>query len=372
MLKNYMGVVTLNENQSDIRGLTKNRPLASVPIAGRYRVIDFILSNMVNSGIVNIGIFNKNDSRSLVDHLGKGKPWDLDRKIDGLFLFNFNIDNSTNIDVKVLENYMEYFHRSKQEYVILGSSHMLCNIDLEKAARNHEASGKEITVIYKKVNNSDISFYNCDILEIDENNKVMSVGKNIGSQKNANVSMEMFIMKKETLINIIYKLIKTGNYNTLKDSIYRNIENVDVNAYEFEGYLECINSLKIYYKVNMDMLNLNITKDLFNKNRRIYTKVKDEPPTKYNKVPKVSNALIANGCIVKGEVKKSIIGRNVHIEEGAIVENCIILQSCKIHKDAKLSNVIIDKNVTVEENTELKGTSEFPLFIEKQNTITSH
>ncbi|MCY6483868.1 glucose-1-phosphate adenylyltransferase subunit GlgD [Clostridium aestuarii] len=372
MLNNYMGVITLNENQVDIRGLTTNRPLASVPIGGRYRIIDFVLSNMVNSGIVNIGIFNKNDSRSLIDHLGKGKPWDLDRKIDGLFLFNFNIANSNNSDMKILENYMEYFHRSKQKYVIWASSYMLCNIDLEEAAKKHEASGKEITVIYKTVNNADKSFYNCDILNINQNNIVQSVGKNLCVEKNANISMEIFIMKKETLINLIYKCIKTGKYVTLKDSIYKNVKDINVNAYEFQGYCECINSIKLYYKANMDMLNLSVTEDLFNKNRPIYTKIKDEPPTKYTKNTKTSNSLIANGCIIQGTVNNSIISRNVHIHKDAVITNCIILQSCKIHRGTKLNNVIIDKNVIVEKNTELKGTPEFPLLIEKQKTINSH
>lgn len=372
MLKDYMGILTLNENESDIRSLTTNRPLASIPIGGRYRVIDFILSNMVNSGIQNIGIFTQSNSRSLVDHLGTGKPWDLDRKLDGLFLFNFNINDSSNYDIKMLRNNMEYLYRSRQKNVILASSYVICNIDFDDAVRNHEASGRDITVIYKKINNADKNLFNCDVLNIDKTNKVISVGKNIGAEKTANISTEMFIMKKEILINLIYKCIQTGYYAALKDSIYKNIDDLNVNAYEFTGYIECINSINRYYTANMDMLNQKVTEDLFFKNGYIYTKIKDEPPTKFTENSKVAHSLIANGCIVQGTVENSVISRHVKVHKDVKIKNCIILQNCEIKEGARLTNVIIDKNVIIEKNSKLKGTPDFPLVIEKKSIINSY
>ena len=366
MLKNYIGILMLNEQEDNIKSLTKSRPIASIPIGGRYRIIDFVLSNMVNSGIHNIGIFTNTKSRSLVDHLGSGKPWDLDRKINGLFLFNLTSERAQLRDIDILSGNMEYIYRTKQEYVIISSSNMLCNMDFNEAAKYYEESGSDITLIYKKTNNGRRHYVNSSTLYINEENKVLSVGKNIGADDKLNISMEMFIMKKSFLITIVNKCIQTGYHSSIKAAIYNQVSKLNVNAYEFKGYLQCINSIKNYYKTSMDMLNSKITKELFYNKGLIYTKSKDEAPTKYFSGAKVNNALISNGCILKGKIEKSIISRRVIVHAGAVIKNCIIFQNCEIKKGCKLTNVIIDKNTIIPENTVLEGDEEFPVVIEKK------
>ena len=367
MLKDYMGILDLNENDTNIRSLTHNRPLASIPIGGRYRIVDFILSNLVNSGIQNIGIFTKGNSRSLIDHLGAGKPWDLNRKINGLFVFNGSVSGSN--DIEMLKDNMDYLYQSRQENVILASTFMLCNIDLDEAARAHEESGRDMTMIYKKVHDGKKKFIDCDVLNIDKQNRVLSVGKNIGIDDENNISMQMFIMKKETLINFISECVKTGYYNSIKDSIYRNAKKLDINAYEYKGYLSCINSIQSFYQSNMDMLDININRELFFNNGLIYTKVKDESPTKYSCDCNVINSLVANGCIIEGNVKNSIISRRVIVHKGAELNNCIIMQNCEIGENARLTNVIMDKDVIVQKDVELKGHPENPLTIGKKAVV---
>lgn len=357
----------LNEKEDNIKSLTKTRPIASIPIGGRYRVIDFVLSNMVNSGIYNIGIFTNTNSRSLADHLGSGKSWDLARKINGLFLFNFTSDRSELRDIDAISNNMEYIHRTKQDYVIISSSYMLCNMDYNEAAEYHEQSGSDITLIYKKTNHGKKHYLDCSTLYINEENKVLSIGKNIGAEEKLNISMEMFIMKKTTLIDIINKAVQTGYHHSLKEAICDGIEELNVNAYEFKGYVQCINSVRNYYKTSMDMLNGKVTKELFFNNGLIFTKGKDEAPTKYFNGSDVNNSLISNGCILKGSIEKSVISRRVIIHPGAEIKNCIIFENCEIKEGCKLSNVIIDKNTIINENTVLKGDEEFPVVIEKKN-----
>jgi glucose-1-phosphate adenylyltransferase len=215
-------------------------------------------------------------------------------------------------------------------------------------------------------------------LNINKNNSVVGVGKNITvSQENVNddftnggtvnLSMDMFIISKNTLLYLINNCIKTGNWIDLRNCVYNNIMNLDVNAYEFKGYLSYINSIQSYYKANMDILNLEVSNDLFFTNGPIYTKIMDESPTKHFSTSNVSNSLIANGCLIKGTVNNSILSRRVCVEEGAEINNCIIMQGCKIKSNAKLSNIIIDKNNVVEENTELKGDINFPLVLEKRS-----
>lgn len=365
MNNDYMGIISLNENDENIKNLTGARPLAAVPIGGRYRIIDFVLSNMVNAGLTNVGIYTQSRSRSLMDHLDSGKDWDLNRKIGGLFIFNFNCFNSITNDVNLIKENIEYLYRSKQDKVIFASSNMVCNIDYKKAIEFHEKEGKDITVIYKKVKDGTTNFVNCNALNIDENNSVISVGRNMGTENEVNISMDMFIMNKETLLNIVNECVSEGYYKSIKNCIYSKLKELDINAYEFNGYLTCINSTRTFYKANMDMLNPKISKELFFSKRPIYTKVKDEPPTKYSLGSDVTNSLIANGSVIEGEVKNCIISRRVTVGKGAKLEDCIIMQNCEIKENAKLTKVIIDKNVVIEKNKELKGDGEFPVVIEK-------
>lgn len=363
MLKDYMGILTLNENDDGLKRLTRNRTIASIPFGGRYRIIDFALSNMVNSGISNIGIFADTKSRSLLDHLGSGKPWDLDRKNSGIFLFSYNGNKD---DLNLLQHNMDYLYKSKENYVIISPSYMICNLDYKKAAQFYENSGKDITVIYKPLDSSDTLFKDCDVLNIDSDGRVISVGRNIGSPSDSKISLEVFIMRKQVFIDLVLKGIKTGMYTTLKDAVYKNINNLYINSYEYTEYAACINSINSFYKANMDMLNLHINRDLFFKNGSIYTKVHDESPTKYEDTSRVSNSLIANGCIIGGTVENSIIFRRVNIEKDVHIKNCIIMPNCIIGENAKLSNVILDKNVLVETHKDLRGHEDMPLVLEKK------
>jgi glucose-1-phosphate adenylyltransferase len=372
MINDYMAMILLTENDEDIRGLTKNRTIASTPLGGRYRVVDFALSNIVNAGIKNVGMFvGKQNSRSLVDHLGNGEPWDLDRKRDGIFLFNFAAGENSVTDISILENNMEYFYRSRQEKVFISTSYMVCAMDVKKAVKEHEQSGADITVIYKNVDNADKSFHDCDTVDVDKEGYVKGIGKNLGFKKEENISLESFVIDKKLLLKLMCNATQKGKYSSIKELVKYNLDKYKVKGHEFKGYLRCINSTKEYYKFNMDLLRSEVRNDLFFKHGGVYTKIKDTPPSLFKKEALVKNSLIANGCIIGGKVNKSIISRHVIIEEGAEVEECVILQDCIIKKDAKIKNVIIDKNTTITIGEELKASPEFPLVIEKKIGISS-
>ena len=373
MLNNYMGILLLGEDDTDIRGLTKNRSIASIPIGGRYRVIDFALSNLTNAGVTNIGLYTKQiNSRSLVDHLGDGSPWDLDRKRDGLFLFHASGATVQGItDVGNLKNNLEYLYRSKQENVIVTTSYMVCNMDIKDMIRTHEKSGADITMAYKSVEDADVSFENCDTLKLDEKGNILGIGKNLHFKKKENISMETFILSKAAFIKILAESTQVGEYSNIRDLLTMSREGLMVKGYEFDGYLKCVNGTKQYYNLNMDILNGDVRKDLFFKNGRIFTKIKDTPPSKFSSGSKVRNSLVANGAVIEGKVINSVVARHVRIEEGAEIENCIILQDCKIGKNAKLKNIIIDKNTVINSGEELKAAKDFPLVIEKKVGIST-
>ena len=373
MIKDYMAIFNLCENENEIRSLTTNRPIASIPFASRYRVIDFMLSNMVNSGIKNVGIFTQSNSRSLVDHIGTGKPWDLNRKNDGLFLFNHGLNDLVNHDSKLLKNNMEYIYRSQNDSVILTSSYMICNMDIGDLVDQHEQSCCDITMVYKHSDTADRDFQNCYTLVVDrDKGRVTGAGKNIGFMQSADVCMEIFVMKKELFVDLLYKTASNSSKGSLYNVIFSEINAYQVNAYEFTGYLACINSVKSYYKANMDMLTYDNRRELFMAdNRPVYTKIKDEHPTLYAAGCHVYNSLVADGCIIKGTVQNSLVARYVVIENDVELDNCIILQNCCIKAGSKLSNVIIDKNAIIEQGTELKGSAQYPLVVEKRNFLSN-
>jgi glucose-1-phosphate adenylyltransferase len=370
MINDYMGIISLIDDDSNIKSLTRNRQLASIPIGGRYRIIDFTLSNMVNSGVRNIGIFTNSNSRSLMDHLGSGKDWDLDRRRNGLFVFNSHDTISNRSDITLIKNNIEYLHRSHQSHVIYSYSNMICNIDYKKAIEFHEKSKSDVTLIYKNIKNGKTNFLGNQTLNLDENKKVLSIGNNVGSQDELTVYANMFIINKDVLISILSECISTGYYTTISQYISENIKKLSINAFELDCYLEKVDSIENYYKINMDMLKTKINRELFFADRTIYTKIKDAPPTKYTDISSVSNSMVANGCVIDGYVENSIISRRVIIEKGAVVKNSIIMQNCIIKENARLENVILDKNVQIEKGKELKGDSENPVVIEKRHYYT--
>lgn len=373
MPKNCQGIINLSENEYNISKLTSNRSIASIPIAGRYRVIDFVLSNMVNSGISNVGIFTDYNFRSLMDHTGSGKPWDLDRKIDGIFIFTPNYNPATTSvprgDIHHFYSNIDYIRYSKQEYVLISCSYMIANVDFQRLYEKHVETGSDITMCYKKVGNAHLDFRRCYVLDIGKTGRILSAGVNMGHKGNANVSMEMYIMRKEVFIDIVMESISKGKSFYMNEAINNSIQDLKVNGFEHKGYLKCINSIESYYEANMDLLNPEVAREIFHSERRILTKIKDESPTFYGEEAKVSNSYIANGCIIEGEVHDSIIFRRVNIEKGAVIRNSIIMQNGTIKKNAEIDSIIMDKGVVITENKTLKGDKRIPLVIDKRKTI---
>ena len=368
-MKNCVGIINLDEKENRMGELVRNRPLAAVPIAGRYRVVDFILSNMTNAGIESIGMFAKNRSRALMDHISNGKPWDLNRKRDGLRVFNFADKDPSSDDVHGFCDNLEFAKLSKKEYVLLAPSYMIANIDFNEVMKAHKNSKNDITVVYKDVNDAKTNFIGCDVLNTDNSGKVLSVGENIGSDKNAKINMEMYLMRTDLFIDIVYACIKNGNIRKVKNYIKYNTENLNVGSYAFDGYLRCINSLDSYFKMNTDILDKEVTRELFYNDRPIYTKTKDESGTKYGENSKVTNSIIANGSFIEGTVENCVISRRVYVGENTVLKNCVILQNTKIGDDVQMQNVITDKNVTIRDGELLKGDSETPLVIKKKYKI---
>lgn len=370
MLNNYMALLTLHKPLDDMSSLIKYRNHASLPIGGRYKLIDFHLSNVTNADIINVAIVgNELNNNTLVEHVGTGASWDLDRKNNGVVFLDKYKENSFNDRIEILENNLKYFFRSTQKNIIIVDTSMIYNINLKDVIKEHESNNRDATMVYKKVSGE--AYYQRDIVVINSENRVTSVSKNANFNEDFNLSLGIFIINKSLLIKLIGEEIAKNKYRTFKGAIISNIENINIKAYEFKGVVASINSVIDYYKFNLSLLNPEIKNDIFNSERPISTRRKDTPSTHYEKGCEVSNSLISNGCQIRGSVKNSVLSRRVKIDKGATVENCVIMQRCHIRTGANLKNLILDAGNEISAHETLVSSPSYPFVITKDTTLTS-
>jgi len=371
-MQNVMGIINLNEGQNFLAQLTQRRPLAAIPFGGRYRIIDFILSNMVNSGIQNVGILVEDKYRALMDHLRSGKEWDLARKRDGLFILppgrsQFSKENYHG-SVEKFYNNLDYIESSRQQYVLIAGSHIICNLSYRKAFRFHQDVGADITLLYKE-HNSDEELVEYSIVECQANGLITDIAINSSSPLSRKISLDMYIMKKDLLVNLIRNCHSRGGLDFIQDIVIKNIGTLKMYGYPHKGYVARVDCVRNYYKHNMELLKPEKWEELFFKSGLVYTKVKDEAPVKYKENARVSNAMIGNGCIIEGHVENSILFRGVAVHKGAYIKDSIVMQKCDIAENAVIENVICDKNVKITNGQWLKGEANCPLVIEKGSVI---
>lgn len=369
-MKPLMGVINLVHEPDDLDELTMYRNTASVPFGGRYRLIDFTLSNMVNSGIENVAVFTHHTYRSLMDHLGSGKEWDLDRKTGGLFLLPPLGNNGMftgNGDLSQFYANRDFFYRGKEQLVLLARSHVVCNIQFAEAVRFHEEKKADITVIYKEMEPDPSAKFHRLAVRGDDRITVME--EQSGRLRTDHISLEMYIMNKELFLDMVESTLARGYDYIVRDGILKNIDKLGVYGYRFDGYAGIVTSINSYYKHSLELLCPNHLRDLFFQNEPIYTKIKDEPPAKHINGCTVKNSLVANGCIIEGTVKNSILFRGVRVEKGAEIQNSIVMQNCLIRQNASIENSILDKDVRISPNRSLCGDQHAPFVAAKMKVI---
>ncbi|MBE6788883.1 MAG: glucose-1-phosphate adenylyltransferase subunit GlgD [Ruminococcaceae bacterium] len=367
-----MGVVFSNIYDSSLGELTNYRTVSSLPFGGRYRQIDFVLSNMSNSGIYNIGLITKYNYRSLMDHLGSCTEWDLNRKNEGLVILPPFASGHTGVykgKLEALYSAVSFIDNSNYDYVVVSDSTVLCNINLRDAIEQHVASGVDVTAVCNK-EKADGKKHPL-ILNANSKGNATSLLIDSEAEKGSLVGMGMFIFGREMLVAAIKECYAKGYVHLERDFIQRafNEKRIKVGTYKFDGVVLRNEDIKSYYHNNMKLLDEKVRKGLFLKDAPIYTKVRDEIPTYYGKGSKVCDCLLADGCTLQGNAKRSIMFRGVTVGEGAEVQESIVMQGTKIGKGAKLKCVILDKNVTVSDGAVLIGTPEHPVIVKKGETV---
>ena len=374
MTNNAFGLIYTGEANARLRELTFSRSVAAVPFGGRYRVIDFLLSDMVNTGISNVGLITQRNYHSLMDHLGSGKEWDLHRKRDGLFILPpFVTKDNTGMyrgTVDAIRSVLGYVRRSTQRYVILTGSHTLYNTTYDAMLRQHIETGAEITIMY----NVEREFNRADQfddlrLNMDETGRVTDLSLDPYFPTSSFRGCDAYIMEKERLEYLVEEAASHGEYDFMRDVLVKNVDKCRIYGWRYDGYVARLDSVSTFYKHNMELLDPAIRMDLFNPRTPIYTKVKDEVPAKYTDTGRVRNSIVADGCIIEGEVENSVLFRGVHVCKGAVVRDSIIMQACYVGENSTLSNVVMDKGVLILNGRNISGHKTYPVIIRKGTTV---
>ena len=364
-----VGVIFSSINEENIPELTKVRSMGSIPIGGRYRLVDFVLSNMVNSGITTVGMITKSNYQSLMDHLGSGKNWDLARKEGGLILLPPYIDESEALyktRFEALKGASSFLKKAKEDFVVLTDSDAMYKLDYSKVIDYHVKNNADITLVYHEHEVRKSHYYmtfdtatDGRITNIEINPLTTGIKKNF---------INVFVARTSYLVRLIQEGIQHGNTSFGRDILSKGVKTMKLYGYKLDGYYSNVDSLASYFKANCDLLDKNIRNEIFG-DRDVYTKVNDSAPAKITSTAKIKNSLISDGCLIEGTVENSILFRGVKIGKGAVVKNCILMSENIVGDNCNLSYVVSDKDCVIRDNRILAGCEIKPYFINKGSLI---
>ncbi|HWP50981.1 MAG TPA: glucose-1-phosphate adenylyltransferase subunit GlgD [Clostridia bacterium] len=349
--------------------LTKKRTLGSLPFGGRYRLIDFMLSNLVHASVPEVAVVARNHYSSLADHLGSGKDWDLSRKNGGIKLLTPFMNESGyhyQNRFEALSGFNTYLTRLLPEYAIVADANLVCTVDLRDLLKQHMESGADLTVVCSegrpRQGDTEVS--------VGEDGIIYDARCHTGSRdSNAILLRKIFIMKKSVLLDLVDQGTTYGWSDLSRDFIAKKFSSHRLYAYRYQGYFAAIRTLQDYYVTSMDLLNAGVRRELLGSETHILTKIKDTVPTMYGDYGQIANSLVADGCRIEGTVENSILFRDVRIGRDVVVRNSIVMQGCILEGEATLSNTILDKDVRVTKGHSLSGGESYPFVVEKSSVV---
>lgn len=382
MKSKYAAIFNLVEEDTDLLPLTNRRPVATLPIASRYRLIDFPFSSLSNAKMRSAALFISGSGRSLYDHIRSGTTWGLDNPVGGGVFTHSQIrlksENSESNDY-YCNDHREYLDKSNAEYVVLLGSNILANLQIDSMLNYHLEENSDITVAYKNIARNDLrenTIFSRYIFNSDQSKTIQEVSPLAKLSFNSAIvklGLNVLIADRKIFMEYLNQLEERNELVSVNNILKLAVDHkgTKVSGYEYTGYLKAIEDIATYFEANMDMLDEKKFNALFYRESPVLTKSKNSAPTYYGKESKVSNTLFANDCEVYGTVENSVIFRRAFIDKNAIVKNSILLQSSVVEEDAELNYVILDKQVHVEKGVKLEGTAEKPVVIPKGARVLS-
>ena len=367
------GIVT-SGNRVKVEGMQEFRPVSAFTFVGRYRMIDFPLSNLSNSNIERIQVFAGNNPRSLAEHVGTGRHYGINSKrgkVSLLFSDQEEVNEIYNTDIASFLYNENVIERVNADYVVIVPSYMVFAQNYAKLLDQHIASGADITLLYHKVSNADVAYLNTEALKLDDEKTVLSIETNIGGKAVKNIFMNSYIMKKDLFLDLINQAKKKSSmynlFNIVNDKAAA--EELNIKAVQHKGYFEAITDFKSYYDANLELTDYKAASSLFTTKWPIYTRTNDACPTQYVEGASVKKSLISNGSIIAGTVENCIIGRGVTIEPGAVIKNSVICSEVTIAKDTVIENQVVDKYAKILHAKEIIADPENPGYIKRLDTL---
>ncbi|MCD8231660.1 MAG: glucose-1-phosphate adenylyltransferase subunit GlgD [Clostridiales bacterium] len=376
MVNSALGIIFPNQYDELVPELTSERLMASIPFASRYRMIDFALSSMVNSGITNISVLARQNYHSLMDHLGSGREWDLSRKNGGLTIWPPFAEKSMNVyrgRIEALEHILGFLKSQKEQFIIISDTNIAASFDFKAFIQAHVDSGADVTCAYTRqpLPESIMSarlmnkgmYYTYDI----EDGIVKKMYINPQEDGDQNFGMNIYCIDRELMIKLVREAYMQGGVYFERDVLLKKLDELKVVAYQFTGYYGRISDMKSYFDENMRLLDEDNLDALFS--QPVYTKLRDDNPTRYFDGAVVRNVMAADGCVIEGNVENCVLFRGVKIGKGATVKNCVLMQDTVIEEGAVLEHIITDKNALITSGKEVRGTDSFPVFVAKYQVI---
>lgn len=373
---NALGIIFPNSYDSTVPELVTERTMASIPFAGRYRMIDFVLSSMANCGISNVSIVVRKNYHSLMDHLGTGREWDMARRHGGLNIVPPFAEKGVRIysgRVEALASILNFLEHQKERYVVMSDANIAINYDFNALIAAHQASGADVTVAYQKAeipeglkaDNSDFAY----TINVGEDGRVTELLFNDFRPGVQNLLLNIYVLERETLIKLIKDATSRGLIYFERDILAHNVNILNIQAVEYTGYVAHICDMKSYFDENMKLIHEKNLDALFPKESPVYTKIRDDNPTRYVAGSQVSSSLLADGCTIEGTVQNCVLFRGVTVKKGAVVKNCVLMQDTVVEAGAELECVVTDKNVHITAGKKLAGTESFPVYVQKNHTV---
>jgi len=367
-------LIYTGEHDFRLKDLTQSRAVASMPIWGRYRMIDLMISCLVNTGIDNVGVITQKNYHSIMDHLGSGKEWDLDRKHEGLFILPpFAEHENSGVYrgiVDALRGVMGYIRHSTQKYCILMASHSLFKCSFDEAIEQHIKSGADVTAFTYTPKPEDIpEMWDASFVAVNEEGRITDIESAPTRPAYREAMMDVWIIERTLLEYLVEEASAHGITQLVQGILQPKLKELKVCAYHHKGYVARIDSVPLYYKANLDMLNEDLQREIFHENGLVYTTVKDEVPARYGSEGSAVNSLVTDGCVIEGTVENSVLFRGVRVGRGAVIRNSIIMKGTEIMDGAVLENVICDKDVLVKRDRKLIGQPSFLIVVPKGQVI---
>ncbi len=371
MKNNALAVLFASDEESHLNDLTIHRTTASLPFGGRYRLIDFILSNLVNANITKIGIITRNNYNSLMDHIQQGRDWDLNRKNGGISVYPPFVFNSAHEvykgKIEALYMLRGFLMNSSEEYVVISNCNIAFNIDFDEVEKFHLDRGADITMLTYLTDDTNPRRL---VVTADKNKRITDMRFPVASDTGKRlINLNIYYVKKDLLLNLIDNAYAHGAYDLEKEIIRTNLEELYVMSYELQNYVAVIDRIPTYFKSSMELLSPEVRDDLFYGSSTILTKVKDSVPTKYREGAEVKNSIIADGCEINGTVENSVLFRSVKVGKGAVVRNSIIMENGIIMENAHVDYTITDKDCIIQSGRHLSGYESYPMVVVKGKII---